>query len=176
MSDPDPAAERGLAEAMKSVPGMGWIFAGARLAMLVGVLSLLAAAFTLLIVGGVSTYRAIVAIADPSVTDLENRIVFLSSIKLLDLVLLATILQVVAIGLYALFLDSDIPVPRWLRAEGVDGLKNKLAGIVAIMLGVLFLEQVIMSGGTADLLPMGLGIAAVIVALSFFIRSHPGGD
>jgi uncharacterized membrane protein YqhA len=66
-------------------------------------------------------------------------------------------------------------VPSWLQTEGVDGLKNKLAGIVVVMLGVLFLEQVITTGGSPDLLPFGAAVAAVILALSYFIRSHPGG-
>ena len=88
---------------------------------------------------------------------------------------LATVLQVVAVALYSLFIGRDIPVPSWLQHAGIDGLKNLLAGIVAVMLGVLFLEQVITTDGGPDLLPLGIAIAAVILALSYFIRSHPGG-
>ena len=94
---------------------------------------------------------------------------------LVDLVLLATVLQVVAVALYSLFIGRDIPVPSWLQHAGIDGLKNLLAGIVAVMLGVLFLEQVITTDGGPGLLPLGIAIAAVILALSYFIRSHPGG-
>jgi uncharacterized membrane protein YqhA len=55
----------------------------------------------------------------------------------------------------------------------VDGLKNQLAGIVVTLLGVLYLEQVITSAGSPDVMPLGIGIAAVILALCYFIRSHP---
>ena len=65
---------------------------------------------------------------------MTNREVFLASIKLIDLVLLATILQVVAFGLYALFIDSDPRSRQWLRTGDVDDLKFKLAGIVVVML------------------------------------------
>ena len=149
------------------------LLTGARLAMLVGIVTLLAAAVTLLVFGAVETYRHIVMIVAPVGADMTNREVFLASIKLIDLVLLATILQVVAFGLYALFIDSDLPVPAWLRTGDVDDLKFKLAGIVVVMLGVLFLEEVIHWSSDRDLMPLGLAIAAVIIALSYFIRAHP---
>jgi uncharacterized membrane protein YqhA len=152
-----------------------WLFGTARLVMLVGIASLIAAATTLLLFGAVSTYRHIAMIVAPAGAELTNREVFLASIKLVDLVLLATVLEVVAIGLFALFIDSNIPVPSWLKKDGVDGLKNKLAGIVVVMLGVLFLEQVITSATGPDLLPLGIAIGIVIVALSYFIRAHRDG-
>ena len=78
----------------------------------------------------------------------------------------------VAIGLYSLFIDSDIPVPKWLRTDDVDALKSRLAGIIVVMLGVLFLEQVITAAADFDLLQMGIPIALVIGALTYFIRAH----
>jgi uncharacterized membrane protein YqhA len=164
------------AEARTDLPSPSpvlWAFLAARLVMVVGIASLLLASATLLLFGAVETYRHVALLVSPAGAPLTNREVFLASIKLIDLVLLATILQVVAIGLYSLFVARDIPMPEWLRTADVDDLKCKLAGIVAIMLGVLFLEQVIQSGGDGDLLPLGIAIAAVIVALSYFIKVHP---
>ena len=46
-----------------------------------------------------------------------------------------------------------------------------IAGIVTVMLCVLFLEQVFSWGSDRDLMPLGIGIAAVILALSYFVRS-----
>ncbi|HEX2526373.1 MAG TPA: hypothetical protein VHL31_08730 [Geminicoccus sp.] len=60
-----------------------------------------------------------------------------------------------------------------MRSSDVDGLKQKLAGIVAVMLAVLFLEQVITAAAEQELLAWGIAIAAVIFALGYFIRSHP---
>lgn len=151
---------------------MRWLFGSARLAMIVGIASLIVASAFLLVFGAVETCRYVVKIVGPSGAGLTNREVFLASIKLIDLVLLATVMQVVAIGLYALFIDSDIPVPPWLRNDSVDGLKSQLAGIVIVMLGVLFLEQVINAAADRDLLTTGLAIAAVIAALSYFLRAH----
>lgn len=158
---------------LPSPASMLWVLWGARVIMIVGVGSLLLASATLLVYGAIETFRHVTLLVAPAGAPLTNREIFLASIKLIDLVLLATILQVVAIGLYSLFIDSAIPMPQWLRTADVDDLKYKLAGIVAIMLGVLFLEQVIQSGGERDLLALGIAIAAVIVALSYFIRAHP---
>jgi uncharacterized membrane protein YqhA len=138
-----------------------------------GIAALLLASATLLLYGVVETARHIVRLVVPGPEPMTNRDIFLASIKLVDLILLATIMQVVGIGLYSLFIDKDLPVPAWLRTSHVDELKNKLAGIVAVMLGVLFLEQVFYWGSERDLLSLGIGIAAVVLALSYFIRSHP---
>jgi uncharacterized membrane protein YqhA len=149
------------------------VFRAAQLVMIVGIASLMVAAVTLLLFGAVETWRHMVMIVAPTGVGLTNREVFLASIKLVDLVLLATVMQVVAFGLYAMFVDSQMTLPGWLRGGDVDGLKQMLAGIVAVMLGVLFLEQVITGVVGRDLLASGVGIAAVILALSYFIRAHP---
>jgi hypothetical protein len=41
------------------------------------------------------------------------------------------------------------------------------------VLGVLFLEQVFSWGSDRDLVPLGIGIAALTLALSYFIRRRP---
>ena len=175
MTEPHPAPPSPPPAGAQAPVPVRWLFVVARLVMFAGVLSLLEGAMTLLGFGAVETGRHIVKIVMPIGADLTNREVFLASIKLVDLVLLATVLQVVAVALYSLFIGRDIPVPSWLQHAGIDGLKNLLAGIVAVMLGVLFLEQVITTDGGPGLLPLGIAIAAVILALSYFIRSHPGG-
>jgi uncharacterized membrane protein YqhA len=145
-------------------------FKALQLVMVLGIAALLLASATLLLYGVVETFRHIVRLVQPDPDATNNRQIFLSSIKLIDLILLATIMQVVGIGLYSLFVSRNVPVPDWLRTTHVDELKYKLAGIVAVMLGVLFLEQVFSWGSERDLMPLGIGIAAVILALSYFIR------
>ena len=145
-------------------------FKALQLVMALGIAALLIASAALLLYGVVETIRHVVRLVVPGSGGVHNREIFLSSIKLIDLVLLATIMQVIGIGLYSLFISRNLPVPDWLRTTHVDELKYKLAGIVAIMLGVLFLEQVFSWGSERDLMPLGIGIAAVILALSYFIR------
>jgi uncharacterized membrane protein YqhA len=171
----DPAAPRATGERPPAA-GRTALFAlkALRLVMVLGIGALLVASATLLLYGVVETIRHIVRLVVPGPDEMNNREIFLASIKLIDLILLATIMQVVGIGLYSLFISRNLPVPDWLRTTHVDDLKYKLAGIVAVMLGVLFLEQVFSWGSDRDLMPLGIGIAAVILALSYFIRGHPG--
>jgi uncharacterized membrane protein YqhA len=143
-----------------------------RAANIAGVAALLVGSASLLLWGVVQTARQIVTFVYPSPGTLAPRDIFLSSIKLIDLVLLATIMQVVGIGLYSLFVGRDLPVPAWLRTTTVDELKRKLGGIVCVMLGVLFLEQVFYWGSERDLMPLGIAIAAVIFGLGFFLNGE----
>jgi uncharacterized membrane protein YqhA len=144
-----------------------------RLTTMLGVISLVIASATLMVYGAVNTIMQIVELVSPREYRVANRDIFLSSIKLIDLVLLGTIMQVVGIGLFSLLVGKKLPVPQWLMTADIDDLKNKLAGIVAIMLGVSFLEQLFYWGTDRDLMRLGIGIAAVMAALSYFIRSSP---
>ena len=54
-------------------------------------------------------------------TDIAS--VTVSAFKILDLFLLGTILYLVALGLAALFLDSEAAVPRWFKLRELQDLK-----------------------------------------------------
>lgn len=151
-----------------------WLLKIARLPMIIGIVSVFTAATALLVFGAVQTWRLLEALAAPGGLDQPKAEVILASIKLVDVVLLATVLHIVAIGLYGLFIDRHLPVPGWLRITDIDSLKQRLSGVIIIVLGVVFLEQAISWDGQRSLLPLGLSIAAVIVALSYFLRVRWG--
>ena len=90
-------------------------------------------------------------------------------IKQADYALLATVLYVLALGLYSLFVDDRVPMPLWLRIHDLGQLKELLAGVVVVAIAVIFLGQALTWDGTSDLLAPGLASAAVIAALSLFL-------
>lgn len=156
-------------------PHVDWallVMRALKVVTLIGVVALLLASATIVVLGAIETLHAILSLLPPGGERLSGRELFLPAIKLVDLVLLASIMQVIAIGLYTQFVDRDLPVPRWLAAQDFDELKNKLAGIVIVLLGVLFLEQVFYWGAERDMLPLGIAVAAVIFALGWFLRSR----
>lgn len=51
----------------------------------------------------------------------------------------------------------------------MDDLKNKLAGVVVVVMAVLFLGQVVAWDGERDLLRFGAAIALVIASLTYFL-------
>ena len=92
-------------------------------------------------------------------------------IDAVDTMLVATVLFIIAFGLYQLFVDPSLrsQLPRWLRVSGIDDLETRLAGMAIVVLGVIFLTQALESHGQGDLLGFGLAVAAVIAALSLFL-------
>ena len=90
-------------------------------------------------------------------------------IKQADYALLATVLYVLALGLYSLFVDDRVPMPSWLRISDLGQLKELLAGVVVVAIAVIFLGQALTWDGKSDLLAPGLASAAVIAALALFL-------
>jgi uncharacterized membrane protein YqhA len=96
-------------------------------------------------------------------------------IKLTDVFLLGTVLYIVALGLYELFFDPTLPLPPWLIIKDLDDLKEKLVGVIVVLLGVTFLGEVVSWDGQSDILRLGIAVALVIAALSMVfanIRRH----
>jgi uncharacterized membrane protein YqhA len=92
------------------------------------------------------------------------------SIELIDQFLLGTVLFIVALGLYDLFIDDRLPMPAWLEIHTLDDLKQKLVDVVAVLLVVTFLGYVVEWDGNTSILFIGLAIGAVLVPIGLFFR------
>jgi uncharacterized membrane protein YqhA len=90
-------------------------------------------------------------------------------IEMIDFFLLGTVLYIVALGLYELFVDDHLPMPDWLLIHDLDDLKDKLIGVVIVLLGVTFLGRVVTWDGSRNILYFGAAIALVIIALGGFL-------
>ena len=130
------------------------------------VLGLFASAVTLTVMAAIETARVIGAAA---VGELYKKDAVLEFIELADVFLLATVLYIMALGLYELFIDDSIPLPAWLSIHSLDDLKNKLVGVIAVVLAVTFLGSVIKATDPQSLMYQGLGIAAVVAAMGYFL-------
>lgn len=150
-----------------------WTLRLARFPMIVGILSIFVTASALLVFSAVQTWRLVERLAAPGGLNLAKEEVIVLTVKLVDVVLIATVLHIMAIGLYSLFIDSRLPVPPGLRIDSIDALKQKLNGVIVTVLGVLFLEQVVAWDGTRNLLPFGIAVALVVAALSLFLGTRP---
>lgn len=145
------------------------ILAASRYLVILPVICIFTAATVLLIYGSIETMLVIVEAFSSAVSSKGAKALLLSFIELVDLFLLATVLYVIAVGLYELFVDDQLPLPEWLVIHNLDDLKEKLIGVVIVVLGVLFLGQVISWDGQRDLLPFGAAVALIIAALSYFL-------
>lgn len=99
-------------------------------------------------------------------------------IEYADFFLLAVVLYIMAIGLYSLFIDHDVVMPSWLTISTLDDLKELLVGVIGVVMAVYFLGRLIHGTNPQELLFIGLGTAAVIMALAYFVKhvisSHDG--
>lgn len=91
-------------------------------------------------------------------------------IEFADSFLLAVALYILSLGLICLFVSDKIPLPAWLEFHDFDDLKERLASVICIMLGVYFLGHTLNGETGIDTLWLGLGAAAIIFALAYFVR------
>ena len=96
--------------------------------------------------------------------------VTVSAFKILDLFLLGTIFYIVALGLAALFLDSEAALPRWFRVRELQDLKIIVSQSVVVVMLVAFLGDVLEWENATDIAFVGGGVAAVIAAIAFMLR------
>jgi uncharacterized membrane protein YqhA len=167
MSDPSQSGQK--------APASGFLrfLASSRYLIFIAVLGTLIGATTLLIYGAVETFTVVRGIISPSVDTLKAKGLLLAFIELTDLFLLATVLYVIAIGLFELFVDDRLDLPNWLEIHDLNDLKEKLIGVLIVVMAVLFLGQVVTWDGEQDLLRYGAGIALVIGSLTWFVSQKP---
>ena len=150
---------------------IGRILVGSRISIMLAVICSLLAAITLLIYGARETFATIShALTAGDVSSKEAKFLILSFIEIIDLFLLATVLYITGVGLYELFIDSRIKVPTWLSIRNIEDLKDKLASVVVVILGVVFLGQAFKWESGREILPFGISVALVIAALTYFLR------
>ena len=101
---------------------------------------------------------------------LEMQDMLVDYIEFADFFLLAVVLYIMSVGLYSLFVDDGIDMPSWLRIRNLDDLKEKLVGVIVVVMGVCFLGLLIHGTEPIDLLLTGIGIGAVVLTLAYFVR------
>ncbi len=139
--------------------------------MILTVLATFATATALLIFDALLTIEVIVDAVTGIVQNIDTqyaRNLAVEMLTIIDLALLGIVFFVISLGVYQLFIDDQLELPRWLRIDDLDDLKGKLISVVVTLLGVYFLEIVVTGSGGGEILTSGLGIGAVVAALSIF--------
>lgn len=146
------------------------VLTASRYLILIAVVGSVAAATTLLFYGGLEISQLIAdTLRAAEVSSKGAKTLALTFIEMVDLFLLGTVFYIIALGLYELFI-ADLPtLPKWLIIRNLDDLKDKLIGVIIIMMAVLFLGQVVTWDGERDLLNLGGAIALIIAALTYFL-------
>ena len=98
----------------------------------------------------------------------SGRALAVGLIEAIEVFLIAIVALVIGLGLYRLFVDETLPLPRWLKIDDLEDLTGYLVSVVIAVLAVLFLRQAVQRAGDLDLLSFAAALALMIVALVLF--------
>jgi uncharacterized membrane protein YqhA len=123
--------------------------------------------------GVLAVLRAIMELSRQGTALSQVPVVTVAAFKILDLFLLGGILYIVALGLGALFLDTETALPAWFRVRELQDLKVVLSQTVIVVLLVNFLGDVLEWQQGTDIAFVGGGVAMVIAAVAYQLRQMP---
>jgi uncharacterized membrane protein YqhA len=152
--------------------------AGSRFFIAIAVLGTFVASVTLVISGTISVFKvAKDALVDGDTGVDASKHLAVDYLQLVDIFLLGTALYIIALGLYELFIDDSLPMPKWLVISTFEDLKEKLIGVIIVLLGVSYLGTAVTWSGGSDIFELGISTAAVIIALAVALylssKTHP---
>jgi uncharacterized membrane protein YqhA len=148
------------------------ILASSRYLVVVAILGIFLAAIAVFIYGGITVISIVLgAFSHGPFTADGAKHLEIEAIELIDLFLLGSVLYITSLGLYELFIDDSLPMPRWLVVTSLDDLKERLIGVVIVLLAVTFLGYVVNWDGTTPILALGAAVGIVIFALAFLLSN-----
>jgi len=146
------------------------VLASSRYIVFIAILGTFVASFALML------YEAVVVaevvgdvVRKGSISSEAGKTLAVALIEAIDVFLIAIVAYIIGLGLYALFVDDTLPLPRWLEVHDLDDLKGHLVSVVIAVLAVLFLREAVARAGDLDLLRLGAALALMIAALTFFL-------
>ena len=145
---------------------VGWT----RFVALVPTFGMLVGAVLVIVAGAIKTgILALDFVRNPS----DTKTVLVGAVEVADTFLLGIVIYIIALGIFSLFIEDRVPLPKWLEFHTLEDLKEKLVGVVVVVLVVHFLGRVIEAGPETYMVTMylGLGIAAVVGAVGYFVAS-----
>lgn len=143
---------------------------GSRYLVLAAVFGAIAAAFALFTYGLVRTLMIVwQTFSDPQLSSKGGKLLMLAFIEIFDLFLLGTVLLIMGVSLYTLFVDTRMRLPGWLQANSFDDLKINLVAVVIVVMGVTFLGHVVAWDGESDLLQFGIATSLMTAVLTLFL-------
>ena len=144
-----------------------------RMIVIVAVIAVLLAAFSLFLLGAVIAIETIytswqgVLVGNLGPTDLTVRF-----LEIVSVMLKAVVFYLIGVGFYSLFI-SPLNLTIALGVETLNDLETKIISVVIVIMAVHFLQQFIQQKSAMDILLAAGALSLVTVALVFFkIYAH----
>lgn len=149
------------------------VLASSRYIMIVPVIGTFLGSLALLLYETVVLFwSGVLALQAGSLTAKSVKIFAVGIVEAVDVFLIAIAVYIISIGLYSLFIDDKLPLPKWLEVNNLEDLKGNLVSVVIAVLAVLFLREAVAWDGTRDIAAFGGALALVIAALTFFLMKN----
>jgi uncharacterized membrane protein YqhA len=147
------------------------ILVGSRFFLLIAVVGSLIVSFITMLFGGIAAITSILEVIQARDLGAKGaKTLAVDALQVVDIFLVSTVLYIMALGLYELFVDPGLPVPGWLKIGTLDDLKERLVAVVVVMLGVTFLAYVVDLQMGWSILDVGIATAAVLAGLGVFFK------
>jgi len=147
------------------------ILVGSRFFILIAVTGSLVAAFITMVLGAIAVITSTLKVLQARDLGVKGvKILAVDVLQIVDIFLVSTVLYIMALGLYELFVDPGLPVPGWLKIGTLDDLKERLVAVVVVMLSVSFLAYVVDLKTGWSILDVGIATAAVLAGLGVFFK------
>jgi uncharacterized membrane protein YqhA len=154
-------------------PPLRRLLVSSRYVVVAGVLGSLVSAAVALLYGAAAVVGLVFEVASTrDVGLISSKHLAIELIQLTDLFLLGVVLYIVGLGLYELFIDAELPTPAWLSTHTLDDLKQRLLGVIVVLLSVTFLSDVVEWDGNTSVLALGAAIGVVLLPLVLLTRDH----
>src|SRR5262249_6026231 len=149
---------------------LGRALSSSRYVMVIAVIGALISSLALIFYEAIVLARGVVeVIRERTVSPEASKVLAIRLVEAVDVFLIAITVYITGLGLYALFIDDSLSLPRWLEVHELEDLKRSLLSLVIVVLAVLFLRQVMAWEGGYDIAGLGAALALVIVALTAFL-------
>jgi uncharacterized membrane protein YqhA len=149
------------------------VLASSRYIMIVPVIGTFLGSVALILYETVVLFSsAIDTIREGSVSAKSVKIFAVGIVEAVDVFLIAIAVYIISIGLYSLFIDDKLPLPKWLEVNNLEDLKGNLVSVVIAVLAVLFLREAVAWDGSRDIAAFGGALALVVAALTFFLMKN----
>ena len=136
-----------------------------RYAVVVPALASMVGALLLMVQGSIAIIEVVY---EAAFQNAYLKITIVDVLTAVDAILLGTVLLVIGYGLYELFVDDQLEVPRWLEVKDLDDLKSKLIGVVVAIISVVFVGVFVDVNRASEVLAYGLCAGALVAGLALF--------
>jgi uncharacterized membrane protein YqhA len=105
-----------------------------------------------------------------------TKIIAVTFLKVVDMFLICIGLQVIAAGVYKLFINDQIKLPDAMNPDSFSELKLSLVRISSLVLLIMFVERAVDLGPSRELLEYGIAIAVILIAVSWRSQNISAGE